>query len=88
MRPGRDPVTDRDQPRGRLAPALRRVRLGFLLVWRTRRPPAEEVEALRERLAERERAMDELRLAAEEYHWAVAGDRLEPASRAVMADER
>jgi hypothetical protein len=40
-----------------------------MLIWRKYRVPSEEVEAQRELAAQRSRAMDELRLAAEEYRW-------------------
>jgi hypothetical protein len=57
--------------------ALRRARLGVLLVWRRVSPPMAEITADTEGLAERERlvALEERRIAAEEYHWAIAGER-------------
>ncbi len=59
-----------DEPLGRVAPLVRRARLGFLLIWRTYRPPAEEVDARSELATARARAIEEMRLAAEAYHWA------------------
>ena len=62
-----------DPGRGRLALAWRRAQLGVLLLWRRRWPPAAEITARDERTAERRRAREERRLAAEEYHWTLAG---------------
>jgi len=64
------PGSLRNESRGRLAPLVRRTRLGFLLIWRAYRPPAEEIDARSELAAVRARTMEEVRLAAEEYHWA------------------
>jgi hypothetical protein len=55
--------------RGWFFSIARRARLGFLLIWRGYRPPAEEVDVQRVRSVVRARAMEEMRLAAEDYHW-------------------
>lgn len=55
--------------------AGRRARLACLLLWRKHRPPAADVAARNERVADQQRAVEELRRAAEEYHWAVVGER-------------
>lgn len=60
--------------------AARRAYLGFLLVWRQRRPPLEERAAGDERRADRHRLTAERRLAAEAYHWAIAGKGQRPAA--------
>jgi hypothetical protein len=54
-----------------LAGVVRRAYLGFLLIWRRFRMPTEEIDAQRELSAEQVRALNELRQAAEEYHWAI-----------------
>jgi hypothetical protein len=65
----RAPGCPHDEPRGLLVPVVRRARLGFLLIWRTYRPPTEEIDARKELSAVRARAIEEMRLAAEEYRW-------------------
>jgi hypothetical protein len=65
--------------------ALHRARLGFLLIWRKRALPMEEVRSYSERMADRQRALEELRLAAEEYHWAVINERRRPVTTPTAA---
>ena len=85
MHPGPKLMQGRNRPRRPLPLAVRRARLAFLLLWRKRWPRTAEVDARAERTAERERALEELRLAAEAYHWAVAGERQPPAATQVAA---
>ncbi len=59
------------RPRRGPALAIRRARLGIVLLWRRWRPLPEEIDARRERLAQQARLTGERRLAAEAYHWAV-----------------
>jgi hypothetical protein len=86
MRSGLRLKPDRDQPRlgarwdGErhlqrwLVLPLRRAYLGFLLLWRKHAPRADETGVRGEQAANRRRALEERRLAAEEYHWAIVGD--------------
>lgn len=53
---------------------IRRVHLGVVLLWRRWRPPAAEIVARREQLAQQARLSAEQRLAAEAYHWTVANN--------------
>jgi hypothetical protein len=72
----------RGRPRRPLAVALRRARLGFVLLWRKRSPRKEEADACAEQAAERSRAREEFARAAEAYQWAVVGEsRRAPAPR-------
>jgi hypothetical protein len=88
MQPGPELVPGRGRPRRPLALAVRRAHLAFLLLWRKRWPRMEEVDAGTERTAERDRALEDLRLAAEAYHWAVASERRPPAATRGAAAER
>jgi hypothetical protein len=55
--------------------AVRRVHLAFLMLWRQRNSPADEVDAQDAWLQEEERLVAERRRAGAAYHWRIASAR-------------